>query len=383
MPSVFLSHSSKDKSFVRKLAERLRSCGVRVWLDEAEIRIGDSLIARIGEAIDECDFCAVVLSPSSVESEWVQRELRLALNKEFASRKVVVLPLLLEHTAIPLFLRDKKYADFTALGQFEEAFRLLLERLGVQQVAPAVPGGGQEHVTSAYSTEAATDPEQIDVQHVLKQLLKGPGVTRRATARRLQKVNKRQLGEVLGELIDALDDEEMVVRRAATNALGDIGSDAAVGAIVHRLKDEDKRVQVKAAWALRKCAQDALVAVPALITALQDEDRDVRRHVVGALLSVGDDRAVPALVAALSDTAQKVRRPAAVTLGRMGDGRAVPALIDALKDKAQKVRRAAAVALGRIGAPEAVAALQERVEDSAEHERVRIAAQAAIRRIQE
>ena len=40
---VFLSHSSKDKLTVRELAERLKADGVRVWLDEWEIRPGDLL----------------------------------------------------------------------------------------------------------------------------------------------------------------------------------------------------------------------------------------------------------------------------------------------------------------------------------------------------
>ena len=38
---VFISHSSKDKPAVRSLAERLKRDGLRVWLDEWEIRAGD------------------------------------------------------------------------------------------------------------------------------------------------------------------------------------------------------------------------------------------------------------------------------------------------------------------------------------------------------
>ena len=40
---VFLSHSSKDKEVVRAVAERLPADGLRVWLDDWEIRPGDSL----------------------------------------------------------------------------------------------------------------------------------------------------------------------------------------------------------------------------------------------------------------------------------------------------------------------------------------------------
>lgn len=105
-PSLFLSHSSRDKFFVRELAARLEQAGAKVWLDEAEINVGDSLTQKIGEAIDRTDFVAAVLSHNSVGSEWVQRELRVALDKEFSGRRVVVLPILLEQVEIPPFLRE-------------------------------------------------------------------------------------------------------------------------------------------------------------------------------------------------------------------------------------------------------------------------------------
>jgi TIR domain len=38
---VFLSYSSTDEAWVRRLAEDLKRCGVRVWLDRDEIRPGD------------------------------------------------------------------------------------------------------------------------------------------------------------------------------------------------------------------------------------------------------------------------------------------------------------------------------------------------------
>ena len=44
--SAFLSHNSNDKPFVRRLASELRAAGVKVWVDEAELRVGDSLFGR-------------------------------------------------------------------------------------------------------------------------------------------------------------------------------------------------------------------------------------------------------------------------------------------------------------------------------------------------
>lgn len=137
MASIFLCHSSKDKFFVRELADQLRAAGVRVWLDEAEIQIGESLTYKIGRAIEEMDFFAAVLSSNSIDSEWVSRELQIAMQRELQERKVIVLPVLLEPVDLPPFLRDKMYADFTSRESFVETFPKLLKALGVPADIPA------------------------------------------------------------------------------------------------------------------------------------------------------------------------------------------------------------------------------------------------------
>lgn len=133
MPAVFLSHSSRDKAFTRKLAERLVQAGVKVWLDEAELNIGDSLLMRISAAIEDTDFVAVVLSHSSVQSSWVQSELQMAMTRELADSRVRVLPIVIEPCEIPIFLRDKLYADFSKPDDFDAPFARLLRALGVDR----------------------------------------------------------------------------------------------------------------------------------------------------------------------------------------------------------------------------------------------------------
>jgi hypothetical protein len=127
MSSIFLSHNRKDKPFVRKLSERLEAHGIRAWVDEAEMRLGDSLLSKIETAIQECDYLGVVLSPHSVSSKWVRREVNMALNEEIHGNKVKVLPLLYQKCEIPGFLKDKVYADFTE--DFEQGLELVLGRV--------------------------------------------------------------------------------------------------------------------------------------------------------------------------------------------------------------------------------------------------------------
>jgi len=133
MVSIFLSHNAKDKPFVRRIAEDLKQYGLRVWVDEAEINVGDSLIKKVSEGIDTTDYLGVVISRNSVKSNWVQKELSLAMSKEIASKKVVVLPLLLEHCELPEFLRDKLYADFTDESRYPYELARLLRTMGVNE----------------------------------------------------------------------------------------------------------------------------------------------------------------------------------------------------------------------------------------------------------
>lgn len=129
---LFLSHSSRDKRFVRRLAKDLVSRGISVWVDEAEIKVGDSLIEKIREGIDQVDYVAVILSRASIRSEWVKREVDIAMNQEIARRRVKVLPILIESLpldAMPSFLVGKLYADFSTEEGYRDALQKLLERL--------------------------------------------------------------------------------------------------------------------------------------------------------------------------------------------------------------------------------------------------------------
>lgn len=129
-PSLFLSHSSKDRVFVRHLANRLERVGIDVLIDEAVINVGESLIGKISEVVDIADFVGVVLSRNSITSNWVQKETSLAMSKEVAGNKVVVLPILIDDCAVPEPLRDKIYADFRDRNNFFGAFDTLLKALG-------------------------------------------------------------------------------------------------------------------------------------------------------------------------------------------------------------------------------------------------------------
>lgn len=110
---AFISHSSKDKPFVRQLAADLVASGVQVWIDEQRIRVGDPIPERVAQGVADSDFFLVVISKASVASPWVQKELNQALVHEIEKRRVRVMPVLLDRLELPESIREKKYADFT------------------------------------------------------------------------------------------------------------------------------------------------------------------------------------------------------------------------------------------------------------------------------
>lgn len=60
---LFISHASEDKEkLVKPLAELLRRYGARIWYDEFELKLGDSLSRRIDEGLRQAAFGLVVLS---------------------------------------------------------------------------------------------------------------------------------------------------------------------------------------------------------------------------------------------------------------------------------------------------------------------------------
>lgn len=124
---VFISYSHPDAEFVDRLAGELIRARKPVWVDRYELRAGDSLIGRIQEEITKAGAMLVVLSEASVNSEWCKKELSAGLIRELEEKRVVVIPVLIEDCSIPIFLRDKKYADFRT--SFDKGLGEILESL--------------------------------------------------------------------------------------------------------------------------------------------------------------------------------------------------------------------------------------------------------------
>lgn len=109
---VFISYSHEDAGFVDKFAAQLVLNKARVWIDRWELKVGDSILQRVQSALTDSSALIVVLSKASTASEWCKKEMTAGLIRELSEKRVLVLPVLIEDCEIPLFLRDKMYADF-------------------------------------------------------------------------------------------------------------------------------------------------------------------------------------------------------------------------------------------------------------------------------
>jgi HEAT repeat protein len=106
-------------------------------------------------------------------------------------------------------------------------------------------------------------------------------------------------------------------------------------------------------------------AVGPLIDALRDEDTVVRVEAAAALGGLGDGAAVEPLIRALYDAQWEVRSNAALSLGALGDAAAIPHLIDLLADPHPEVRFWTARSLGDLRARAALPALRALLADPA------------------
>lgn len=89
---VFISHASEDKDeVVRPLANSLKACGLKVWYDEFELRIGDSLRRKIDKGLATSRFGIIVLSRPFLKKGWTNYELD-GLVTRAATGEQVLLP---------------------------------------------------------------------------------------------------------------------------------------------------------------------------------------------------------------------------------------------------------------------------------------------------
>ena len=124
MQKIFISYSRKDIDFVRKFAGDLESAGYDVWWDITDLQGGDDWVRMIPNAIASSQYVIVVLTPYSIESEWVKKEYTQAL-----SLRKKIIPIMLVPCNVPFALNTINFVNFAG-GEYADNFRKLLPSLG-------------------------------------------------------------------------------------------------------------------------------------------------------------------------------------------------------------------------------------------------------------
>lgn len=91
--SCFISYSTKDDDFASRIHKNLQASGVRCWFAPHDIQGGKKVLHQIEEAIRKYDKLLLILSPDSMNSNWVKEEIINAIQKEQQQRKQVLFPI--------------------------------------------------------------------------------------------------------------------------------------------------------------------------------------------------------------------------------------------------------------------------------------------------
>jgi len=76
---VFISHSTKDRWIAKQIAKLLEESGdVKTFLDERDIKVGDSIPESIRSNIQQCNEFLVLLTKNSLDRPWVLIEISAA-----------------------------------------------------------------------------------------------------------------------------------------------------------------------------------------------------------------------------------------------------------------------------------------------------------------
>lgn len=146
MGRLFISHSSSDDAIVRALQQALSELAQDVWIDSRQLRGGDPLSPEIQRAIEDAEAFAIVVSPSSLQSTWVAREIRHAVRvqKQRGEDAYPVISLSLDGTRLgalevildsePIYLPLR-----SAPGGVEAARNAILVALGRREPADVAP----------------------------------------------------------------------------------------------------------------------------------------------------------------------------------------------------------------------------------------------------
>lgn len=133
--SCFISYSSKDEEFAKKLYNSLQEEGIRCWFAPEDLKTGDYIKKSINNAIIMHDRLLLILSENSVHSHWMEREVETAFDKEKKSKTTVLYPIRLDdsfmqsETDWTVKVRKERHVGDFRKWKDHDAYQKAFERL--------------------------------------------------------------------------------------------------------------------------------------------------------------------------------------------------------------------------------------------------------------
>lgn len=129
--TVFISYSRRDIDVAERFCAALEVAGFNVWLDKKGISLGDEWPEKLANAINECDAVLMLVSESSVQSEYTLREVLYAMK-----RKKPILAYHLGNVTLPdkveLLLGTVQHLEQSSYATFETALAAIAAGLREQ-----------------------------------------------------------------------------------------------------------------------------------------------------------------------------------------------------------------------------------------------------------
>lgn len=136
---VFISYSSTDESFAKRLRADLKRRRIHCWFAPEDLKIGARIRPAIDEAIQKHDKLLIILSKNSIESAWVEQEVETAMRREREQKETILFPISLDDGVFekkegwPAYISNTRnigdFRGWESAGKYQKAFKRLLRDL--------------------------------------------------------------------------------------------------------------------------------------------------------------------------------------------------------------------------------------------------------------
>ncbi|MBU4273281.1 MAG: toll/interleukin-1 receptor domain-containing protein [Planctomycetes bacterium] len=124
---VFVSHATADKWIAKTLCEKIEAVGAVTFRDDRDIAGGDDIPEQIRQHIIRSNEMVVLMTPESVNRQWVLVEVGVAWGRRQNARIIAIL-CHVKVDNIPNIIRSKKAVPINSFDEYLKELRQRVER---------------------------------------------------------------------------------------------------------------------------------------------------------------------------------------------------------------------------------------------------------------